>query len=128
MKRIRLKRRVTGNDLKIRQSDLEVWLADRYLSRLRGLLGRKRLGDNDGLLLKRCSAVHTIGMRYSLDLVFMDKNGKVLKCQENVKPFRAASARGAYYTLELNHGVIDRQGIAVNDHFYWDTVEKGALC
>jgi hypothetical protein len=127
MKRIRLKRRDVGRDSEVKQPDLEVWLADSYLSRLRGLLGRKQLGDNDGLLLKRCAAVHTIGMHYALDLVFMDRNGKVLKCQAGVKPFRTASVRGAYYTLELNQGVIDKQGITIDDHFSWDTVEKGAL-
>jgi uncharacterized membrane protein (UPF0127 family) len=123
MKRIRLKKQATDSDMAQDDYSLEAWLADTFLSRLRGLLGRKRLGDNDGLMLMRCAAVHTIGMHYPLDLVFMDKNGKVLKCQKGVKPFRGASARGAYYTLELNQGAIARQGISINDYFSWETVK-----
>jgi uncharacterized membrane protein (UPF0127 family) len=120
MKRIRLKREAMDSSLARSDERLEAWLADTYLSRLRGLLGRKRLGGNHGLLLKRCAAVHTIGMHYPLDLVFMDKTGRVLKCLEGVKPFRSASARGAYYTLELNQGTISKQTISVNDSFTWE--------
>ena len=101
-----------------------VQMADSYFTRLRGLMGKKSMEDTGGLLLKRCSAVHTIGMRYALDLVFMDKSGKVLKCTEGVKPFRTASARGAYYTLELNQGMIQKQGIKVNDRFELQVVDK----
>jgi uncharacterized membrane protein (UPF0127 family) len=119
MKRITLKRHVCEHAHDKDCPILEAWLADSYFTRLRGLLGKKQLSDNNGLLLERCSSVHTIGMSYPLDLVFLDKNGKVVKCQEGVKPFRTASARGAYYTLELNQGVISKQGISVNDHFYW---------
>ncbi|MBW9275224.1 MAG: DUF192 domain-containing protein [Candidatus Thiodiazotropha sp. (ex. Lucinisca nassula)] len=119
MKRIRLKKHATEDDPAKGSPALEAWVADSYLTRLRGLLGKKRLDDSDGLLLERCASVHTFWMRYPLDLVFMDKKGKVVKCQEGVKPFRTASARGAYYTLELNQGVISKQGISESDHFYW---------
>ncbi|MCU7945014.1 MAG: DUF192 domain-containing protein [Candidatus Thiodiazotropha sp. (ex Cardiolucina cf. quadrata)] len=119
MKRIRLKRHATEDDPAKESPALEAWVADSYLTRLRGLLGKKRLDDSDGLLLERCASVHTFWMRYPLDLVFMDKKGKVVMCQEGVKPFRTASAHGAYYTLELNQGVISKQGISESDHFYW---------
>jgi uncharacterized membrane protein (UPF0127 family) len=118
MKRISLKRH--GGSGKA-DPGLQAWVADTYFTRLRGLLGRKKLNDNHGLLLERCASVHTFGMRYPLDLVFLDKEGKVLKCQASVKPFRTASALGAYYTLELNQGVISKQGISESDRFYWQT-------
>jgi uncharacterized membrane protein (UPF0127 family) len=116
MKRISLKRQ-GGSD----KADLclQAWVADTYFTRLRGLLGREKLNDNHGLLLERCASVHTFGMFYQLDLVFLDKEGKVLKCQASVKPFRTASAPGAYYTLELNQGVINKKGISESDRFYW---------
>ncbi|MES9993783.1 MAG: DUF192 domain-containing protein [Candidatus Thiodiazotropha sp.] len=116
MKRVRLTKHMSNGGSQNAQQ-LDARLADTYISRLRGLLGKKQLADNDGLLLKRCASVHTVGMRYAIDLVFMDKKGLVLKCQERVKPFRAASAPGAYYTLELNNGVIRKQGISVDDQF-----------
>lgn len=122
MKRVRLGRYASGYKKSGQAKQMEAWIADSYLSRLRGLLGKKQLSGTDGLLLKRCSAVHTIGMRYSLDLVFMDREGKVLKCAEGVKPFRMATAKGAYYTLELNEGVINEQDISISDHFYWEHI------
>lgn len=124
MKIIEMRRQTADRPATGESSGLQVRLADSYLSRLSGLLGKKRLSDSEGLLLTRCPAVHTIGMRYPLDLVFMDKQGKVLKCQEGVKPCRAAGAGGAYYTLELNQGVIRKQGIAVNDRFEWQGLES----
>ncbi|MBT2971611.1 MAG: DUF192 domain-containing protein [Candidatus Thiodiazotropha sp. (ex Ctena orbiculata)] len=119
MKRICIKRLSSENELDKENNILEAWLADSYFTRLRGLLGKKKLGDKDGLLLVGCSSVHTFGMRYPLDLVFLDKKGKVVKCREYVQPFRTASARGAYFTLELNKGMISKQGISVDDRFHW---------
>jgi uncharacterized membrane protein (UPF0127 family) len=119
MRTVNLKREGSVDSTGDESFPLKAWVADSYFTRLRGLLGKKRLNDNDGMSLERCSSVHTFGMSYPLDLVFMDKKGKVVKVQESVKPFRTASARGAYYTLELNQGVISKQGISENDHFFW---------
>jgi uncharacterized membrane protein (UPF0127 family) len=95
--------------------ELKVRLADGYFSRLRGLLGRKRLEPSEGLLLTRCASIHTFGMGYPLDLVFLDKSCRVIKCCEEIKPYRTASARGAYYTLELSAGTLHRQKISIDD-------------
>jgi uncharacterized membrane protein (UPF0127 family) len=95
--------------------ELNVRLADGYFSRLRGLLGRKRLEPSEGLLLTRCASVHTFGMGYPLDLVFLDRSCRVIKCCEGVKPYRTASARAAYYTLELSAGTLRRQKISIDD-------------
>jgi uncharacterized membrane protein (UPF0127 family) len=95
--------------------ELNVRLADGYFSRLRGLLGRKRLEPSEGLLLTRCASVHTFGMGYPLDLVFLDRSCRVIKCCEGVKPCRTASARAAYYTLELSAGTLRRQKISIDD-------------
>ena len=124
MKIIELQKQRVDNLGSKKVKNLTVQMADNYFTRLRGLIGKKNMDDTGGLLLKKCYAIHTIGMRYALDLVFMDKTGKVLKCAEGVKPFRTASARGAYYTLELNKGVIQKQGIKVNDRFELQVVEK----
>ncbi|MEW8506908.1 MAG: DUF192 domain-containing protein [Candidatus Thiodiazotropha sp.] len=117
MRRILLKR--DNNKKSTDSSTIQAWIADSYFTRLRGLLGKKQLSDNHGLLLEGCASVHTFGMRYPLDLVFLDKSGKVIKCQKGVKPFRTASARGAYYTLELNNGMICNQDISENDQYSW---------
>lgn len=84
------------------------WIADRPWSRLRGLLARKPLASEakQALWLVPCGSVHTIGMTYPIDLVFLDKSGSVIRCDQNVPPWRARFCRDAYQTVELAAGSI----------------------
>ena len=93
--------------------------AKTFFSRLRGLLGKKPLESTEGLLITPCSQVHTIGMRYPLDVVYLDKNGVVVKCVENLRPFRLSAARGAKHTLELAAHSITKLGIKPGEHLVW---------
>lgn len=93
--------------------------AKTFLARLRGLLGTKPLQDKEGLLITPCNQVHTIGMRYPLDVVYLDKNGVVVKCVENLRPFRLSAARGARHTLELAAHSITKLGIKPGEHLVW---------
>jgi len=88
--------------------------------RFRGLIGRKKLKADQGLMLTPCSSVHTIGMTYPLDVVFIDKAGTVLKCVSNIKPFRMAMAKKARHTLELAPGQIAKLGIKKGDNLSWN--------
>ena len=83
-----------------------VWHAADPWTRLRGLLGRKPLlpGAAQGLLIEPCAGVHTFWMKYPLDLVFLDRNSRVLDICENVAPWSTRAARGARKTLELMAG------------------------
>jgi uncharacterized membrane protein (UPF0127 family) len=81
-----------------------VWQAANPWTRLRGLLGRKPLAAAQGLLLEPCSSVHTFWMGYPLDLIFLDRNNRVIEVCENVAPWSARVARGARKTLELAAG------------------------
>ena len=75
----------------------QVWAADRWWSRLRGLLARPTLaGDgSQALLITPCASVHTFGMRYPLDLVYLDFAGKVVGWREHVAPWRFSACRRA---------------------------------
>jgi hypothetical protein len=90
-------------------------LADRPLSRLRGLLGRDGLEAGEGLLLRPASAVHTYFMRFPIDVVFLDKALVVLGIASGLDPWRMASTRGAKAVLELPSGESFRRGLAVGD-------------
>jgi uncharacterized protein len=90
-------------------------VADSPLTRLRGLLGRDRLEPGEGLLLRPASAVHTYFMRFSIDVVFLDRALVVLGISDGVDPWRAASRRGAKAVLELPAGESSRRGLAVGD-------------
>ena len=72
-----------------------------FRARLLGLafLGRERAGA--GLLIPRCSSVHTFGMRFPLDLVFLDERGAPLAIRRNVRPCRLVRHRGAAAVLEI---------------------------
>lgn len=73
--------------------NMRVVIATSMIARARGLLGtRAEWGDgNRMLMLVPCKSVHTIGMRYALDIAFADRNGIVLRSERNVRPGRLLS-------------------------------------
>lgn len=64
----------------------EVRLADTFLTRLRGLIGRPTLQKGQGLWVKPCRQVHMFGMHYSLSIWFLNQEGKVLQIIDELKP------------------------------------------
>ena len=90
-------------------------VADTPLARLRGLLGRSRLEQGEGILLRRASSIHTFFMRFAIDAVFVGADEEVLKVVEALPPWRAAGCRGAKAVVELAAGECARLGIRVGD-------------
>ncbi len=66
----------------------KVILADTFLSRLTGLLGRKHLSPGEGLIITACKSIHMVFMKFAIDVVFLDKNNRVVGLVENIKPFQ----------------------------------------
>lgn len=85
---------------------LKVKRASSFWSRARGLLNTKKFPRGfDGLYLEPCSAVHTLGMHYDIDLLFLDKNLRVVKIEKWVAPQRFSIAcKDAYGVVELRAG------------------------
>ncbi len=101
---------------KIINSGIEVELADTWRKRLVGLLAKQRIDDNYGLLFQPGESIHSIGMRFSIDVLFLDKSNKVLKITHEMKPFRLAFApKGTCSVLEINSGNAKRTGIHLED-------------
>jgi uncharacterized membrane protein (UPF0127 family) len=71
------------------------------------------------LLIDPCPSVHTLGMTYSLDLVFLDAHFHVLKLVTRLPPLRWAGCSGARATLELPPGAIDALGLTVGETLQW---------
>jgi uncharacterized membrane protein (UPF0127 family) len=90
-------------------------VADNPFTRTRGLLGRKRLGRDEGILLTPASSIHTAFMRFPIDAVFLDRDMRVLRVAANVRPWRAAGCRGARAVLELSAGESERRGVRPGD-------------
>jgi uncharacterized protein len=70
-------------------------------ARLLGLAWRDRAKAGPGLLIPRCASVHTFGMRFELDLFFLDAGGRVISVRRRVPPRRIAWQRGADAVLEI---------------------------
>jgi len=92
----------------------QVRRADRFVSRLVGLLGRRRLRPGEALWLEPCAAVHTAFMLFAIDVAFVDRDGVVLAVAERLRPWRAVGPhRGAFACVELEPGALARAGVAV---------------
>lgn len=90
--------------------------ASSFFRRFMGLMYRKSIPHNHGLLLTPCSEIHTFGMRFDIDTVTMDKYGKVLFIDKAVKPNKVRkSIKNGHMVLELNAGVADEIGIMIGD-------------
>lgn len=90
---------------------LRVDLADRFFSRLSGLLARDELRKGEALLLVPCNGVHTFFMTYHIDIVFLGCKGRVLKVVTELAPWRIASCKGACSVLEMRGGEAACYGI-----------------
>jgi len=80
-----------------------------FLTRARGLLFVSRLEEGEGLLLEPCASIHTLGMRFAIDVAFLDEEGRILRCVASVPPNRLAiGADRAKWVLELPAGTLSR--------------------
>jgi uncharacterized membrane protein (UPF0127 family) len=75
-----------------------------FRARLLGLSGIERGEAGGGLLIPRCASVHTFGMRFALDVFFLDGAGEVLAVRRAVPPRRIVWHRGAAAVLEIPAG------------------------
>jgi len=97
-----------------------VRVADQWWQRARGFLGRPEPKNGEGLLLNPCRAVHMIGMQYGLDVVFLDRQGRVLALYPRLGPGRRSSWHArARYAIELPAGTIHDSGTQVDDLIAW---------
>ncbi|MDD2752601.1 MAG: DUF192 domain-containing protein [Candidatus Omnitrophica bacterium] len=85
----------------------DVSLADTSLKRLTGLLGKKELSSGKALIIRPCNSVHTFFMRFSIDVIFIDKHSQIIKAISDLRPFRLTRPYfHATSVIELPVGVI----------------------
>lgn len=75
-------------------------------SRREGLLKQDAWPPGSALIIAPCQAVHTVGMRFAIDVVFVDRAGSVVKVREQVVPWRIAGALSAFAAIELPAGTV----------------------
>lgn len=88
-------------------------VADGPLSRLRGLARLDELPGDRGLLLTRTKSVHTLGMRFALDLVWLGRRGDVVRVDHDVAPRKHRACREARSVVEVAAGAGDRFATAL---------------
>jgi len=77
-------------------------VADSIFSRMKGLLGKDKLSTGDGLWIKPCKGVHTFGMKFAIDVIFLNRNQRVIAIKNDLKPNRITAIYfGALTVLEL---------------------------
>ncbi|MGA2259580.1 MAG: DUF192 domain-containing protein [Thermoguttaceae bacterium] len=82
-------------------------IADGFWSRLCGLQFRRLLPPGDGLLLVPCASIHTLWMRFAIDVAMLDRTGGVVAVRQAVRPWRLVFApRGTHAVLEASAGTL----------------------
>ncbi len=92
--------------------------------RARGLLFRKKLQPDQGLWIEPCPSVHTMGMLYAIDVVFLNREGVVLDVRHQLAPLRLAICQGASITLELLAGMARQLEIEPGMQLVWNQKRK----
>lgn len=89
-----------------------VELADGIWSRFMGLMFRAALPEGHGLALRPCNSIHMFFMRFPLDVLFVDGEGRVLRVLDSIRPWRASTiVRGSKAAIELPAGTAARAGV-----------------
>ncbi len=93
-----------------------VVMADNPWQRFMGLMGKRELAADAGLCLRPCSSIHMFFMRISLDAVFLDKDGVVVRIYASLRPWRVTRVvKKAKSCIELPAGTLARAGVQVGD-------------
>jgi len=91
-------------------------IAEARHSRTRGLIGRRSLDLKQGLMIRPCRWIHTFGMCFPIDVVYVNKDWRVVACQENLPPKRIGwPVLRAYFVIELAAGAIRHSGLKAGD-------------
>lgn len=102
----------------------QTWLAtkvrkaDNFVTRLVGLLKRTTLGPEEALWLMPSKGIHTIGMKFPIDVVFLNKNHQVVGLVSGMAPYRLSSVHlRSFSVLELPNGTIRKSHTEIGDQF-----------
>jgi uncharacterized membrane protein (UPF0127 family) len=98
--------------------------ADNWIERTLGFLPRAAIAPEEGLWFEGCGAVHTVGMRSALDIVFLDRDHQIVKVEPNVTPGKLhVSARNAHIVAEFGPGFAKANQMSVGDQLLLEPVQ-----
>jgi uncharacterized membrane protein (UPF0127 family) len=100
-------------------------LADSPLSRMKGLLGRRSMPANEAIILRPASSIHTLFMRFALDVIYLDREDTVVKVVPDLVPWRFSAASGGHTVIEMAAGATKGLGIEAGDRLVLTPLEAG---
>ncbi|MFH1715004.1 MAG: DUF192 domain-containing protein [Elusimicrobiota bacterium] len=107
---------LTKNNIVIKN----IIFADSFYKKMKGLLGRKSLPQDTGMLFTGAKQIHCFFMGFTIDVVFLDKRKKVIKIYHNLKPWRVTSyILRAKYVFELPEGTARNADLSEGDKMSW---------
>jgi len=99
------------------QLNYKVTAAVRFFSRVIGLQHTSQIDSNTAFLIRPCTGIHTFGMKYPIDVIFVDKDGVVIKVCKDLRPNRITGLiPSAHGVLEFPNSVIGKNDILLGDH------------
>lgn len=116
-KRLRVTNRMSG-----RQLAISAGIANTSELRRRGLLKHDSLEEGDGLWIAPCEAVHSFGMKFAIDVLYLDKQKKILKIRSNMVKNRISVCLSAFSVLELPAGMAAKTGTQIGDELEFEKI------
>ena len=93
------------------------------LERMQGLLCRQPLEEDEGFLIQPCSSIHTFGMAYPIDVIFLSRDWTIKKIFTHVKPWRFCISMGAAMVLEMLSGAVEKHELVEEMDLKWETTK-----
>ena len=115
--------------LRVHNQSRDTTLADRALiadnskTRKTGLLKHDRLESGEGLWITPCEGIHTVGMKFAIDVLFLDKKRKVVKIRAAMPRWRMSASLFAHSVLELPSGTVQATQTTSGDQLEFETYE-----
>lgn len=102
--------------------------ADTFFKRLRGLIGRKNLPPEYGLMIVPCNSIHMLFMRFAIDAIFIDKNFVIKKIVPNLKTwFGISFCFNAWGVVEVTAGEAERLNLKVGERLETEFVNDSKI-
>jgi uncharacterized membrane protein (UPF0127 family) len=118
VKRVRIENVTKGRAIAQANHATSMW------ARFWGLMGKKPLPEGEALLIDPCSSVHTMFMRFPIDVVYISKDNRVVKIAPEMRAWRAGlGGKGAHKVLEMLPGTAAAVGLEVSDELRFDPVD-----
>jgi uncharacterized protein len=107
---------IIRNKMKLTALAKNCHVADSFSARLQGLIGKRGISEEYALIISPCNTIHMFFMKFCLDIIFVDKNNRVVHLIENIKPWRLSKiVWSANCVIELQTDTIKRSRTEIGD-------------